>query len=324
MRLFVVACALATAACAEPAVRDIYTPVRLFDGADFSKYFYTFIKDVGKDKDPKHVFSVKDGEIVISGQQWGCLTTKEVYSRYHLIAEWKWGAQTWGDRETRARDNGLVVHSIGEDGGYSGTWMNGIECQIIEGGTGDLLVVAPPERGLSLQSLFVPGEPEGQKHFSVQGKPITLQTGRLNWWGRDYKWEDAINYRGPHDVENMPGEWNRYEAVVDGPNIRVYLNGALVNAATDVVPAAGKIQIQSEGAEIHFRRFDLYPIWSPPPAMKRSRMTADTYTDRQGNALTLKSPEDWAKFRERMRWNMSHICGPIGPPPAVEASRSAP
>lgn len=306
---------------AEVPVRDVYTPIRLFNGQDLSA-FYTYIRDRGRDTDPKGVFSVKDGVIVISGEEWGCLTTKEVYSRYHLIAEWRWGARTWGDREKAARDNGILVHSTGEDGGYGKTWMPGIECQIIEGGTGDLLVVPDDAKTLSLRSLFQPGVKEGQKDFHVQGQVISLDSGRLNWWGRDPKWTDTIDYRGPDDVENWPGEWNRYEAVVDGPNLRVYLNGALVNMADNIVPTEGRIQIQSEGAEMHVRRFELHPIWAPPAAMKRSTLTEGAYTDRQGNAFPVKNADDWAKFRTRMRWNMSHLCGVIAPPPDTAALAS--
>jgi dienelactone hydrolase len=308
------ACVLA----AEVPVRNVYTPISLFNGQDLSA-FYTFLLDRGRDSDPKQVFTVKDGMIVISGEEWGCLTTKEVYSRYHLIAEFRWGPRTFGDRAKKARDNGILVHSTGEDGGYSNTWMPGIECQIIEGGTGDLLVVPDEAKSLSMSALYFPGLPEGQKNFHVQGQPITMDSGRLNWWGRDPKWEDVIDYRGPDDVENWPGEWNRYEAVVDGPNIRVYLNGALVNAADNLVPSEGRIQIQSEGAEMHVRRFELHPIWAPPAAMKRSKLTTEAYTDRQGNVFPMKAPEDWAKFRSRMRWNMAHISGVVPPPPTVES-----
>jgi len=38
------------------------------------------------------------------------------------------------------------------------------------------------------------------------------------------------------------------------------LNGVLVNRGVDVQPRKGKIQIQSEGAEVFFRRFDLIPL----------------------------------------------------------------
>lgn len=312
--------ALALSAMAEVPVRGIYTPVSLFNGRDLSA-FYTFLRDRGRDTDPKQVFTVRDGMIVISGEEWGCLTTKEAFSRYHLICEFRWGPKTWGDRATKARDSGILVHSIGEDGGYSGTWMPGIELQMIDGGTGDLLVVPDTAKSLSLTALFVPGLPEGQKYFHVQGKPVTLNSGRLNWWGRDSKWEDVLGHRGPDEVENPAGEWNRYEAVVDGPSVRVYLNGALVSMAHAIVPEAGRIQIQSEGAELHVRRFEMHPVWAPPAAMKSSRLTTTQYTDRQGNVFPLEARADWEKFRARMQWNMGKISGTVPPPPSVAEMR---
>jgi len=302
-----------TTVSAEVPVRGVYTPTQLFNGKDLSS-FYTFIKDRGRDTDPKQVFTLRDGMIVISGEEWGCLTTHESFSRYHLICEFRWGPKTWGEREKATRDNGILVHSQGEDGSYGGTWITSIECQLIEGGTGDLLVVAKETEGFSIQSLFQPGLPEGQKYFHPQGQPMTLKSGRLNWWGRDPKWTDTIDYRGPDDVENWPGEWNRLECIVDGPNIRVLLNGALVNACTNATPSDGKIQIQSEGAELHIRRFELYPLWAPPAGQKRSTLTPEAYTDRQGNAHPVKTAEDWTAFRARTRWNMGKIAGNIAPP----------
>ena len=33
------------------------------------------------------------------------------------------------------------MHAVGEDGAYSGTWLESIESQVIEGGTGDFIMV---------------------------------------------------------------------------------------------------------------------------------------------------------------------------------------
>jgi hypothetical protein len=61
-------------------------------------------------------------------------------------------------------------------------------------------------------------------------------------------------------VENPDGEWNRQEVICDGSRIINVLNGVVVNEAVEVSPSAGKIQIQSELAEIYFRRIELHPI----------------------------------------------------------------
>ena len=48
--------------------------------------------------------------------------------------------------------------------------------------------------------------------------------------------------------------------MVAGGNLTYYVNGKLVNAATDSSFKDGKIMIQSEGAEIYFRRIELQPL----------------------------------------------------------------
>jgi hypothetical protein len=50
------------------------------------------------------------------------------------------------------------------------------------------------------------------------------------------------------------------ELIVTGRQITVILNDVVVNQASQVRPYRGKIQIQSEGAVIFFRRVDLIPL----------------------------------------------------------------
>jgi len=58
-------------------------------------------------------------------------------------------------------------------------------------------------------------------------------------------------------VVKKAGEWNTLECIVFEDKITVYLNGILVNKASSVKPARGQIQIQSEAAEVFFRRVEL-------------------------------------------------------------------
>ncbi len=60
--------------------------------------------------------------------------------------------------------------------------------------------------------------------------------------------------------EKKPGEWNKYEITVDGGTITVVVNGEEVNRATDCDVVAGRIGLQSEGGEIHFRTVKLIPL----------------------------------------------------------------
>ncbi len=50
------------------------------------------------------------------------------------------------------------------------------------------------------------------------------------------------------------------ECIAGGDKISVILNGTLVNEAINVKPYMGRIQIQSEGAEIFFRRVEMTPL----------------------------------------------------------------
>lgn len=230
--------------------------IKLFNGKNLDGW-YTFLKDRGRDKDPKSVFTVKDGMIHISGEEWGCITTNKAYENFSLIVEFRWGGKTCEPRLNNARDGGILLHSTGKDGGYSGTWMHGIECQIIEGGTGDMLVVGDGSDNFSITCPVAAEKQKSSYLFKENGDTVTIHGGRINWWGRADDWDDIKDFRGKQDVEKRLGEWNRMECVADGKNIAVFLNGVLVNRAMNVLPSKGRIQVQSEGAEIIFRRIDL-------------------------------------------------------------------
>lgn len=228
----------------------------LFNGKNLDGW-YTFIKDKGRNIDPNKVFTVQDGIIRISGEEFGCITTDEEFENYKLIVEYRWGSITFAPRVDKARDSGILLHSIGENGSASGAWMHSIECQVIEGGTGDLIIVGDGSEKYSV-TCPVANEKQGNSFvFLPSGRLETINEGRINWFGRDPKWNDVKGFRGAKDVEKPVGKWNKIECIVLGKEISVYLNGTLVNHALDVKPQQGRIQIQSEGAEIMIRRVDL-------------------------------------------------------------------
>jgi len=233
--------------------------IQLFNGRNLDG-FYRYLRNRGRDSDPLKVFTVCDGLLRVSGQEWGCLTTREEYENYHLIAEYKWGQQTHPPRQDRARDSGILLHSVGSDGAYAGVWMYSIECQIIEGGTGDFIVVGDGSDHYGV-TCPVARQKVGSCHvYQPGGEPVTIHEGRINWFARDPEWRDAKGFRGRRDVERPVGEWNRLECIADGSGITVLLNGVTVNHCIKAQPRKGRIQIQSEGAEIYFRRFELMPL----------------------------------------------------------------
>jgi len=238
---------------------ESFGQIPLFDGHSLNGW-YTFLQDRGRDNDPKEVFTVADGMIRISGEEWGCITTHKEYENYKIVLEYKWGDLSYAPRLENARDCGLLLHSQGEDGGSQGIWMHSIECQIIEGGTGDFIVVGDGSDRFQLTS-NVRSDTQGNHFYSPEdGHPVTINQGRINWYGRDPEWKDIRGFRGRQDIEKAAGGWNTLECLVSEDQITVYLNGTLMNKATAVKPTRGRIQIQSEAAEIFFRRVELTPL----------------------------------------------------------------
>jgi hypothetical protein len=240
--------------------------IHLFNGRNLDG-FYTFLRARGRNNDPRHVFTVADGLLRISGEEWGCITTNDEYENYVLVAEYKWGQKTWPPRLDNARDNGLMLHSTGRDGAFDGAWMLSIECQIIEGGTGDLIVVGDGSGRFSVTAPVAKKKSAGCYVYDPLGEPATMIGGRLNWFGRDPAWQDVKGFRGKRDLEKPIGEWNELVCFVAGNEILVRLNGVLVNACRQVTPHKGRIQVQSEGAECFFRRLDLRPLDDIRPAI---------------------------------------------------------
>ena len=211
-------------------------PVHLLGGSDLSA-FYSFLRDFGVDKDPDKVFTLTNGVLRISGQHYGYLATRATnYANYKLVAEFKWGEQTWLPRLTNASDSGILVHCVGKDG----VWPKSIEAQIIEGGTGDILVVSGA-------------------YLTIDGVTKGPNIARFDRPGRN-PWQDVKGFRGPHEIEKPRGEWNQMEVLCDGDKVAITVNGHKTLEGTNAIPHAGKILVQSEGAEIFFRRLDVYRL----------------------------------------------------------------
>jgi hypothetical protein len=98
--------------------------VQLFNGKDLSNWAF-FLKD--QSVDPSKVFTVKDGVILITGDPFGYMRTKEKYSDYKLHVEWRWPVE--------ATNSGVFVHGQEPDA----IWLRCIECQLMAGNAGDFV-----------------------------------------------------------------------------------------------------------------------------------------------------------------------------------------
>lgn len=246
--------------------------IHLFNGKDLAN-FYTWLgppnkgqKPLGRNIDPEKVFTVQNKLLHVSGKYLGGLTTEKEYENYRLIVQYKWGERTWPPRENRSRMSGILLHANGMDGGIGGNWMPSIRCFLMEGNTGSLFVLTGEnfKPSLTAPAVSQPAEESKATHDRFLYKPgapqVTLTSGRLYWNGHDSAWKDVKGNRAPSDVERPHGEWNTLECQCERDRLTVVLNGKVINAATKVQPAKGRIMIQSDCAEILFQQIDLMPL----------------------------------------------------------------
>ena len=60
--------------------------------------------------------------------------------------------------------------------------------------------------------------------------------------------------------ENPVGDWNRMKIECLKDEVKVWVNGELVNHGHGCTAQKGKLSIQAEGSEVEFRRLDMISI----------------------------------------------------------------
>jgi hypothetical protein len=215
-------------------------------------------KPIGLNNDPRHIFSIvkESGENVvrISGENWGAISTKKEYENYHLQLQFKWGAISWGQKKGKKKDSGLLYHSVGKYGADYGAWMRSQEFQIEESNCGDYWGVAG-----GMADIPVIKKSDTAYVYSPQGTLTTFS---------------ADSKQGRHcikngDAENPSGQWNTLDLychgdtsihVVNGKVMMVLYHNRQMDNGQELPLTKGKIQIQSEGAEVYYKQIKVQPI----------------------------------------------------------------
>jgi hypothetical protein len=226
----------------------------------------TPVTPVGYNKNEQGVFSVIDeaGEPVlrVSGEIYGSVFTKREYENYHLKLKVKWGDQKHVPRQDKLKDSGLLYHSIGENGvDYWRAWKLSQEFQIMEGHMGDYWNVATS--AIDIRAY----QSEGQMNSVASASQPFLPFGTGS--NRDGFCMRSENHESP------AGEWTTLELVCYGDKSVHLVNGRVVMVLQHsrylkdgkVFPLAkGKIQLQSEAAEVFFKDIQIRSISRMPPA----------------------------------------------------------
>lgn len=195
---------------------------RLFDGKSLEGWGVHLVDPNAKMED---VWSVQEGVLVCKGEPLGYLFTQGEYKNFRLTLQWRWAPGQ------QPGNSGVLLRATGEPIGFM---PKCVEAQLKSGSAGDI--------------------------WAFRGFNTTGPADRL----RQVKDHEALgNFVGVAALKNAekePGEWNTYEIVLQGDKLTVSVNGELVNESTGCDVVAGRIGLQSEGGEIHFRRIRLVPL----------------------------------------------------------------
>ncbi|MES2703918.1 MAG: DUF1080 domain-containing protein [Bacteroidota bacterium] len=219
---------------------------------------------IGLNNDPLLVFKVERQDnapvLHISGQIYGGLSTKEPYGDYHFKTEFKWGERKYAPRLNAKHDNGILYHTYGAHGWFWNVWMASQEFQVQEGDMGDYFALGP---AIDIRATYKTADGETDWIYDTAAPAIHFGHGA-----------PAGRVRRGANNEKAHGEWNTLELICLGSKSMHIVNGKVVmvlensRVRTDTsgfVPlTAGKIQIQSEGAEAWYRNMQIRQITEIP------------------------------------------------------------
>jgi len=213
---FLLACPFAVAADAEDA-----GAIKLFDGKSLAGWECFTVDPEAKIDD---VWRVEDGLLITTGQPLGYLATKEKFTNFRLIVEWRW------PEGQEPGNSGVLLRTADKPITFLTKCM---EAQLKGGSAGEVYgfygfkADGPEDRFYEVKDHAAIGSFVGLKRIRDAEKPV--------------------------------GQWNRYEITLDGGRMTLELNGQLVNEASACEVVAGRIGLQSEGGEIQFRTVTLIP-----------------------------------------------------------------
>jgi len=236
---------------------DVYLSYQIqpgYDGSQPKNEQGELIDPIGLNNPSYHVFTtVQEGSDILirnTGEYYGCLITKEAFKNYHFQLKYKWGEKKWAYRKNLLKDSGILYHSVGPMAvEYWRSWMLSQEFQIMEGHTGDYWSQATSAMDIRAY------KPEGNL------VPMAHQSQDYLFIGKHGPYKNYCMRSG--NYENAADEWNTLDLycfedkslhVVNGHVVMILKNSRYTDEAGNIVPLTkGKIQLQSEAAELFFK-----------------------------------------------------------------------
>ena len=203
--------------CTEPTTK-------LFNGRDLTGW-HIDIPEMDTNKNARSPFIVREGMLVSLGTPGGHLLTDSIYSNYRIEVEYRFAG--------KPGNCGLLVHASTPRALYK-MFPKSIEVQMMHLNAGDFWCIA--------EDIVTP--------------EMEKRRGPKNEWGStEDKKRRIINLTD--GSEKPVGEWNHLIVECRDREIKVWLNGELVNYGYQCTVNRGHIALQAEGSEVEFRKVEL-------------------------------------------------------------------
>lgn len=202
-------------------------PRSLFNGHDLSGW-HADVPDMEKDSTLKSPFIIRDSLLVSLGTPGGHLITDSVFKNYRLEVEYRFAGEPG--------NCGVLVHASTPRALYE-MFPKSIEVQMMHENAGDFWCI--------VQDISVPD--------------MEKRRGPKDKWGiTEGKERRILNLTD--GSEKPVGEWNAMKIECLGNEVKVWVNGDLVNHGSNATADHGQIALQAEGSEVEFRKVLLTPI----------------------------------------------------------------
>ena len=201
--------------------------ISLFNGVDLTGW-YIDIPAKDNNPDTASAFIVRDSMLVSLGDPKGHLITDSVFMNYRMEVEYRFAGEPG--------NCGVLVHASVPRALYE-MFPKSLEVQMFHENAGDFWCIVEDISVPDMESRRGPKEEWG----ITEGKKRRI--------------ENITN-----GSENPVGDWNTMVIECVGDQIKVWVNGDLVNHGFDCTTDRGKIALQAEGSEVEFRKIELTPI----------------------------------------------------------------
>ncbi|MFA7171974.1 MAG: DUF1080 domain-containing protein [Kiritimatiellia bacterium] len=199
----------------------------LFSGKDLAGW-HVDVPQMDKDPDTVNPFIVRDGMLVSLGTPRGHLITDNVYQDYRLEVQYRFVA--------KPGNCGVLVHAS-TPRELSKMFPKSIEVQMMHENAGDFWCIG---EDITVPDMVARRGPK-EKWGAVAGKNRRIKNLT-------------------DDSEVPVGEWTTMIIECFGDEVKVWVNGDLVNYGTGCTASKGQIALQAEGSEVEFRKLKLNPI----------------------------------------------------------------